>query len=170
MWGRVLGAVIANIARGAAGLGAVAAPRLRQRPPRDGVRIEDFGIRGVHLAYELLDGYDALVLVDAMPMGERAGTVAVVEVDPATTTTEDDVGVLEAHSLDPVVVLDLVAHLGGTVERVVVVGCEPESLGDGIGLSPSVACAVDCAIDAIDGVLEELCAPRAGTDAKEICP
>ena len=44
-----------------------------------GVRVEDFGIRGVHLAYELLDGYDALVLVDAVPMGEAPGTVAVLE-------------------------------------------------------------------------------------------
>ena len=77
---------------------------------------------------------------------------------------------LEAHSLDPVVVLDLVAHLGGAVERVVVVGCEPASLDDGIGLSPPVACAVDRAIDAIDGLLDELCAPCARTEAKEICP
>ena len=73
---------------------------------------------------------------------------SVVEVDPVEPTTADDAGVLEAHSLDPVVVLDLVAHLGGAVERVVVVGCEPESLDDGIGLSPPVACAVDGAIDA----------------------
>ena len=47
----------------------------------DGVRVADFGIRGVHLAYELLDGYDALVLVDAVPMGEPPGTVAVIEPD-----------------------------------------------------------------------------------------
>ena len=45
----------------------------------DGVRVADFGIRGVHLAYELLDGYDALVLVDAVPMGEPPGTVAILE-------------------------------------------------------------------------------------------
>ncbi len=54
------------------------------------MRVEDFGIRGVHLAYELLDGYDALVLVDAVPMGEPPGTVAVIEPEvrrrPSTTS------------------------------------------------------------------------------------
>ena len=44
-----------------------------------GVRVADFGIRGVHLAYELLDGYDGLILIDAVPMGEAPGTVAVIE-------------------------------------------------------------------------------------------
>jgi hydrogenase maturation protease len=170
MSGRVLVAGIGNIFLGDDGFGVEVAQRMRQQPPRDHVRIEDFGIRGLHLAYELLDGYQCLVLVDAMPMGERAGSVALVEVDPVEPTTADDAGVLESHSLDPVVVLDLVAHLGGAVERVVVVGCEPESLDDGIGLSPSVASAVDCAIDAIDHLLDELCAPRTGMDAKEICP
>ena len=43
---------------------------------RTDVTVADFGIRGVHLAYELLDGYDALVLIDAMPLGEAPGTVA----------------------------------------------------------------------------------------------
>ena len=167
----MLVAGIGNIFLSDDGFGVEVAQRLRQRPSPDDVRVEDFGIRGVHLAYELLDGYDALVLVDAVPMGERAGTVAIVEVDPAGRRTDDDAGVLEAHSLDPVVVLDLVADLGGAVERVVVVGCEPASLDDGIGLSPPVACAVDRAIDAIDDLLDELCAPRAAaSDTKEICP
>ena len=74
MSARVLVAGIGNIFLGDDGFGVEVAQRLaaaRQVP--DGVRVEDFGIRGVHLAYELLDGYDALVLVDAVPMGERAG-------------------------------------------------------------------------------------------------
>ena len=87
MSGRVLVAGIGNIFLGDDGFGVEVAQRLRHRPPRDDVRVEDFGIRGVHLAYELLDGYEALVLVDAMPMGERAGTVALVEVDPVGPTT-----------------------------------------------------------------------------------
>ena len=57
-------------------------PPAPARPLPDGVRVADFGIRGVHLAYELLDGYDALVLVDAVPMGEPPGTVAVIEPEP----------------------------------------------------------------------------------------
>ena len=75
MSARVLVAGIGNIFLGDDGFGVEVAQRLRRRPARDGVRVEDYGIRGVHLAYELLDGYDALVLVDAVPMDEPAGTV-----------------------------------------------------------------------------------------------
>ncbi len=45
------------------------------------MRAVDYGIRGVHLAYDLLDGYDALILVDAVPAAdEPPGTVTVLEV------------------------------------------------------------------------------------------
>ncbi len=47
----------------------------------DGVEIIDFGIRGVHLAYQLLDGYDLLVLVDAAPRDTEPGTVSLLEVE-----------------------------------------------------------------------------------------
>jgi hydrogenase maturation protease len=167
---RVLVAGIGNIFLGDDGFGVEVVQRLRQRGGRDDVRIEDFGIRGVHLAYELLDGYDAVVLVDAMPMGEPAGTVAVVEPDRSAAGHADaGAPVIEAHSMDPVVVLDMVARLGGEVDRVLVVGCEPASLDEGIGLSVPVADAVDRAVVAIDGLLEELCAPHAPTEAKETC-
>ena len=167
---RVLVAGIGNIFLSDDGFGVEVAQRLRRHPPRDDVRIEDFGIRGVHLAYELLDGYDALVLVDALATGEPAGTVTVMEPDrPAPGAARADAPVLEAHSMDPVVVLDLVANLGGAIERVVVVGCEPASLDEGIGLSAPVADAVERAVDVVGQLLGELCAPGARTDAKEIC-
>ena len=96
-------------------------------PLPDGVRVADFGIRGVHLAYELLDGYDALVLVDAVPMGEPPGTVAVDRgrtgrTDAATTTPVP----LDAHTMSPAVVLGhrwpaSAARSSGSL----VVGCEP---------------------------------------------
>ena len=171
MSARVLVAGIGNIFLGDDGFGVEVAQRLRRRPARDGVRVEDYGIRGVHLAYELLDGYDALVLVDAVPMDEPAGTVVVMEPDPPSPATEGLGGpVLEAHSMDPVVVLDLLAGLGGTVGRVLVVGCAPASLDEGIGLSAPVEDAVDRAVDAIEDLLGDLCAPIARTDAKETCP
>jgi hydrogenase maturation protease len=165
---RVLVAGIGNIFLGDDGFGVEVAQRLRQRPVRPAVRVEDFGIRGVHLAYELLDGYDTLVLVDAMATGEPAGTVVVMEPDRSVHALDESVGpALEAHSMDPVVVLDLVARLGGSLDRVVVVGCEPESLDDGIGLSVPVAGAVDRAIGAIESLLEDLCATDDRTDPKE---
>ena len=171
MSARVLVAGIGNIFLGDDGFGVEVAQRLRRRPARDDVRVEDYGIRGVHLAYELLDGYDALVLVDAVPLDEPAGTVVVMEPDSPSPVTGGLGGpVLEAHSMDPVLVLDLLAGLGGTVDRVLVVGCAPASLDEGIGLSPAVEGAVDRAVDAIEDLLGELCEPIARTDAKETCP
>ena len=135
------------------------------------MRVEDFGIRGVHLAYELLDGYDALVLVDAMPMGMQAGTVAVMEIDQEPVTAPEHLApVVEAHSMDPVAMLNVVAGLGGSIERVVVVGCEPASVDEGIGLSAPVAGAVDHAIGAIESLLDELCPHDARTETRETCP
>jgi hydrogenase maturation protease len=117
---------IGNIFLGDDGFGVVVAgrliARLVDRPAPPGVRYADFGIRGVHLAYELLDGYDALVLVDAVPFGESPGTVAVVpageagaalaalRADPHGT---DAARVGEIRS-DPPGIVVLVTPLGGT--------------------------------------------------------
>ena len=109
---KVLAAGIGNVFFGDDGFGVEVADRMACTPLPDGVRLHDYGIRGIHLAYELLDGYDALVLIDALPMGEEPGTVAVLEVDP------DDVvapSTMDAHSMSPATVLGLLAGLGGTV-------------------------------------------------------
>ena len=87
---RVLVAGIGNIFLGDDGFGVEVAQRLLTRPVPDGVRVEDFGIRGVHLAYELLDGYETLVLVDAVPMGEAPGTVALLEPEISELEPGDD--------------------------------------------------------------------------------
>ena len=86
---RVLVAGIGNIFLSDDGFGVEVATRLAARTLPDGVRVEDFGIRGVHLAYELLDGYDALVLIDAVPMGEPPGTLAVIEPEPDMGDTSE---------------------------------------------------------------------------------
>ena len=157
---RVLVAGIGNIFLGDDGFGVEVAQRLGGRPVPDGARVEDFGIRGVHLAYELLEGYDVLVLIDAMPIGEPPGTVTLLEPEVDVTDGGDgEVPVLEAHSMSPAVVLDLVAGLGGQVDRVLIVGCEPATTDEGIGLSPPVAAAVGPAVDAVAQLLAEVCAP-----------
>jgi hydrogenase maturation protease len=141
----VLVAGIGNVFQTDDGFGVEVAGRLASAnlPPR--VRVEDFGIRGVHLAYELLEGYAALILVDAVPMGEPPGTLAVLEPEVEEFTGED-AGV-DAHTMGPDVVLANLARLGGAVERIYIVGCQPADLGDGIGLTPAVAGAVDGAVD-----------------------
>ena len=160
---RVLVAGIGNIFLGDDGFGVEVAARLVGRPMPDGVTVTDFGIRGVHLAYELLEGYDVLVLIDAMPMGERPGTLAVLEAEPPPPPEEgDDIAALvDAHSMSPAVVLGLLAGLGGSVGRVLVVGCEPAELDEAIGLSPPVAEAVDRAVELCTEVVAELFATAA---------
>jgi hydrogenase maturation protease len=149
MMPRVLVAGIGNIFLGDDGFGVEVANRLVAQPLPSGVRVEDFGIRGVHLAYELLDGWDALVLVDAVPLGEPPGTLAVIEPEPGVPIGRAGGGapVLDAHSMSPEVVLATLEHLGGSVGQVYVVGCQPANLAEGFGLSRTVAGAVDAAVE-----------------------
>jgi len=155
---KILVAGIGNIFFGDDGFGVAVAGRLARRPMPDGVVAADFGIRGVHLAYELLGGYDVLVLVDAVPLGEPPGTIAVIEPDLSDLTpTDDDLEpAVDAHSMSPSVVLRALVGLGGSVGRVVVIGCQPGVLTGGIGLSPPVAAAVELAVDTVADVLHEL--------------
>ena len=99
---RVLVAGIGNVFRTDDGFGPEVARRLAGLPWPDGVRVVDYGIRGLHLAYDLLDGWDVLVLVDALPDRGAVGTVVVLTIGP------DDVGsgaALDAHGMDPATVL-----------------------------------------------------------------
>lgn len=156
MTGRVLVAGIGNIFLGDDGFGVEVAARLSTRELPEGVRSADFGIRGIHLAYELIDGYDALVLIDAMPLGEPPGTLAVVEPEQLKVPTPDSV--LDAHTMNPAVVLGLLDMLDAKVGRIVVIGCQPLAF-EGIGLTPPVQEAVDVAVDLLEEVLNEICAP-----------
>lgn len=153
---KTLVAGIGNIFNGDDGFGVEVAQRLVTRAVPNDVRVEDYGIRGVHLALELLEGYDLLVLVDAMALGEPPGTVALVE--PAAD--DDCAEPLDAHSMDPRAVLAMVAEMGGKVGRVLVVGCQPANLEEGIGLSPAVTAAVDPAVRMVEDVLTNLIAER----------
>jgi hydrogenase maturation protease len=156
---RVLVAGIGNIFFGDDAFGVEVAQRLAGRPVAEGVKVVDFGIRGVHLAYELLDGYDALVLVDALPMGEPPGTIAVIEPELDDDEAADDaapVAPIEAHSMSPAVVLGMVAGLGASVGRVLIVACQPAVVDEGIGLSPMVAAAVETGVDTVVEVLDDL--------------
>ena len=77
--GRVLVAGVGNIFCSDDGFGVEVIQRLAASEMPPGVEVVDFGIRGVHLAYDLLDGCELLVLVDAAARGEVPGTVSVIE-------------------------------------------------------------------------------------------
>lgn len=145
---RILVACVGNIFRSDDGFGVEVAGRLAGADLPDGTRIEDFGIRSVHLTYELMDGYDVLVLVDTVARQEgRPGTLFLIEPDLSRVASGGVGGLprgpVDAHDLPPGGVLSLLPDLGGTVGKVLVVGCRPETLDSGIGLSPAVAAAVD---------------------------
>lgn len=152
---------IGNIFLGDDAFGSELARRMIGRPLPDGVRVVDFGIRGLDLAYSLLDDRKATILVDAVPRGGPPGTLYVIEPDPteyADTSTGDPV--VEGHSMDPVRVLRMAAAMGGKLRRVLVVGCEPATLGSdddaAMGLSPPVEAAGEEAIRLIDSLVHQI--------------
>jgi hydrogenase maturation protease len=142
---RWLVAGIGNVFLGDDGFGVEVVRRLLGTDVPPGVKVADYGIRGVHLAYELLDGYDTVILVDALSRGEPPGTVYVFE--PDVSAVPDSGGpAMDAHDMTPDTVLALVHTLGGTLNRVLIVGCEPADMTDRIGLSAPVEAAVDNAV------------------------
>ena len=161
MRGGALVAGIGNVFLSDDAFGVEVAQRLTGRALPEGVRVEDFGIRGIHLAYELLDGYDALVLIDAVPMGEQPGTLAVIEPEAGrgARSADPDAPAVDAHTMSPDVVLATLNRLGGSVDRIFIVGCQPANLDEGMGLSPSVEAAVDAAADLCLEVLTQIPQP-----------
>jgi hydrogenase maturation protease len=158
--GRVLVAGIGNIFHSDDGFGSEVARRLitETEPMPEGVTVTDFGIRGIHLAYELLDGYDTAILIDATQQGGEPGTIYVIEPDFDAIETENglaEAGIQDAHGMDPASVLALLRSLGGGVERLLVVGCEPADVEDGMGLSEPVARAVDEAVRVVRELVTE---------------
>ncbi|EID53449.1 hydrogenase maturation protease [Saccharomonospora xinjiangensis] len=148
MTSKVLIAGIGNVFNGDDGFGVEVVARLSTRDLPPEAVVADYGIRGVHLAYELLDGgYETTIFVDAVRRGGEPGTVYVIDADPASTPSagdhSDEGPVLDAHGMHPAAVLALLRRLGGTPGRVFVVGCEPLTVAEGMGLSEPVAAAVD---------------------------
>ena len=119
------------------------------------VQVVDYGIRGMHLAYDLLDECEALILVDAVPNQGKPGTVHVFEADLESLTSAAR---LDAHAMDPGAVFASLTALGGTPPYTVVIGCEIDSVEEGMGLSDAVGAAVPEAVRAIEVVVTDLLA------------
>lgn len=161
----VLVAGVGNIFLSDDGFGPEVARRLTVRPLPEGVRVVDYGIRGMHLAYDLIDGWDALLIVDTLPRDGAPGDLVVLEVGPEDVgPPAGDGGEFDAHGMEPTSVLAGLGALGGRLPRTYVVGCRPAEVGDGMGLSPPVAAAVDRAVEVVRELLEELCPSRVRPD------
>jgi hydrogenase maturation protease len=166
---RVLVAGIGNIFLGDDAFGIEVVSRLSAEELPPVVDVADFGIRGVHLAYELLSGaYPTLILVDAVPLNEPPGTLEVLEVtadvDEESFTAADVLGgaAVDAHAMSPHIVLRVLKGLGGAMPRTVIVACQPAVLDEGVGLSPAVLAAVDGALALVHEV--------AATEAARLSP
>lgn len=162
MTARILVAGIGNIFLGDDGFGPEVMRHVVNQPPDGDVHPVDYGIRGMHLAYDLLEQWRALVLVDALPNRGAPGTLHVFEADHETLSPTAG---LEAHSMDPAAVFATLTALGGTAPRTIVIGCEVENIDEGMGLSEPVAAAVPGAVAAINDVLVDL-ATRTTTPAE----
>jgi hydrogenase maturation protease len=151
---RVLVAGVGNVFFGDDGFGPEVARALLHDPPA-GAKVEDFGIRGLHLAYELLAGYERAILIDAVPRGEAPGTLYAI--DPSDETPA---GAPDAHRMDLQNVFAYVRVLGGDPPPVTIVGCEPSTAEPGMILSEPVARSVAPAAALVRRLVDEHLAPQ----------
>ena len=160
---RVLVAGIGNVFLGDDVFGVEVVRRLAERGLPEGVEVVDFGIRGMDLVYALQEDYGMVILVDATPRGQEAGTVYLIEPE----VEEDGAVSLDTHGMDPVKVIRLSRALGAPKMRTLVVGCEPQIVpGRGgsqethpyddmlMGLSGPVSAAVEEAVKLVESLVE----------------
>ena len=155
---RILVAGIGNIFLGDDAFGVETVRKLIQSALPDAVQVIDFGIRSYDLAYAMADGYEAIILVDATARGYAPGTVYLIEPD-LTKLDQLDAGAVDAHSMNPVRVLQMAQSLGGQPGRLFLVGCEPAVLereGGEFGLSDQVQAGVPKAVEMIESLIGDL--------------
>jgi len=164
---RTLVAGIGNIFLSDDGFGVEVVRRLAAVPVPAGVTIADFGIRGVHLAYEILGGaYDRVILVDALPHGGTPGSIALLEVD--RDATEGD-GAPDGHDMHPAAVLAFLRSIGGEPPPITVVGCQPACLDEEMGLTDAVAASVDEAMQTVLELVQDGGSARVSGDSGTDC-
>lgn len=152
---RTLVAGVGNIFLSDDAFGCEVVRLMAGRPVPAGVEVKDFGIRGVHLVYDLLDGCDLFVLVDAAARGEAPGTVSVIEVE-VPEPDPSDLGsgpVMDAHDLTPDAIFAMLGSLGGRPGRSLLVACEPADVSAGMGLSAPVQEAVPHAVRTVEEII-----------------
>lgn len=165
---RVLVAGMGNVLRGDDGFGVALARRLAREPLPPGVHVVEVGIGGIHLVQELMDGYDALVVLDALECGARPGTLRLLEAEVPDLASWSDVAradfLADMHYTTPSRALVLAKALGVLPPRVVILGCQPTETDDlGIGLTAPVADATTAALVQLHGLLAQL-QQRAATE------
>ena len=166
---KILIAGIGNIFMGDDGFGCAVAERLARRPLPDGVRVIDFGIRCLDLAYALMGGYGVTILIDAVPRGGAPGALYVIEPDLNELNEPGAQAMMvEAHTMNPMRALGLAQSMNCELNRVLLVGCEPATFGpeEGqMGLSETVEAAVQGAVEMVESLVAEILGDHLGAQA-----
>lgn len=155
---KILVAGIGNIFLGDDGFGVEVAHRLMNRTLPAGVRVIDFGVRGLDLAYALQDGYESTILIDAYSHGQEPGTVSVIKPD-TNNIADSPGGFVEPHSMNPMNVLRMAKAMNASLDRVLLIGCEPATLGGdegNMGLSKPVERAVEQAVTTTEALVRRI--------------
>jgi hydrogenase maturation protease len=169
----MLVAGVGNVLRGDDGFGCEVVRRLAERMLPPGVRVADFGLAGIHLVYELLDGGDdRLVLVDAGARGEPPGTLTLLEPAVDTGPLPEDAGESgDPHGMDPVTVLQLLRRFDARPPRTLVLVCEPATTDWTMELSEPVERAVDEAVELLVNLVAHEMSPDVEEDGEaELAP
>jgi hydrogenase maturation protease len=158
---RVMVAGVGNMFLKDDGFGAEVAKRMRERDLPEGVEIRDFGTGGLKLAYDLMKGYDALILVDSSPRDEEPGTLYVIEPKPEEFDADlENGGPIDPHGADPATVLRFVKAIGAWPGKILIIGCEPQNVNEfEIGLSEPVMRAVNGAVELVEESIEGIYKP-----------
>jgi hydrogenase maturation protease len=168
---QVLIAGIGNAWQRDDGFGSEVARRLEGRDLPEGVAVIDFGTGGLDLAYQVMYGYDGLLMIDVSRQGGSPGTLYVMEVDEDEVPggSVEDGEVLNPHAMDPETVLRFIKITGGWPGKVVIVACEPETVEEmGVGLSPVVEEAVERAVDLVLETAKELLTDEAYASVDDV--
>lgn len=160
---QILVAGVGNVLQGDDGFGVEVARRLAAESLPEGVKVVETGIGGVHLVQEILAGFDALIVVDAVDHDRPPGTVMVIEPlveDVADMPFMERMDYLaDMHYTKPAKALMLAKALKVLPARSYLVGCQPAELERlGRGLSAEVEGAVPVAIAEVKALVERLLA------------
>ena len=154
---RILIAGIGNAWMRDDAFGGKVAERLERTDLPEGTAVFDFGTGGIDLAYEVMRGYSALIMVDVSRQGGEPGTLYVMDAPEEDVEPIGDGEVVSPHGMDPQTVLRFLKTMGGWPGKVVVIACEPASVEEmGLGMSPEVEAAVERAVALVVETVDEL--------------
>jgi hydrogenase maturation protease len=154
---RILIACIGNIFHGDDAFGVEVAKQLAGRRFPENVRVVDFGIRSFDLTFALMDDFDVTVFVDATQRGGAPGTLYLIEAD--LSEIDEFEAEADAHGMNPMKVLAMAKAMGAEFKRLLVIGCEPQTLGgeEGLmGLSEPVQAVIAEAVEMIESLVADI--------------